>query len=102
MNARILKSICLSHRDGILDGRQSKSMCYAVSASLQGFLAFFCKIETELVEGDVGRGINHYWLRLPDGRIIDATADQFSTPSRPMPKVYIGELPEWYRECQEV
>jgi hypothetical protein len=33
--------------------------------------------------------MNHVWLRLTDGRALDATADQFD-PS--LPPVYLGEL----------
>lgn len=71
-------------------------MCFAVCAALQGWLSFR-GVSTELVEGDFKR-TNHYWLALPDGTIIDPTADQFTKPcGGPMPKVYIGERPHWYR-----
>jgi hypothetical protein len=37
--------------------------------------------------------MNHIWLRLPDGRALDATADQFNTlfPSMDLPPVYLGK-----------
>lgn len=86
----------LSFRKGILGKQESDRMCYAVCAPLQSFLKVL-GYETELIEGDF-RFTNHYWLRLPNGQIIDPTADQFTTPGgAPMPKVYIGKMPEWYK-----
>lgn len=82
-------------RSGILDGKSSHKMCMKVCAPLQGYLSFFLGLETEMVEGDF-KHTNHVWLKMNDGRIIDPTADQFSTPSRPMPKVFIGPKPAWY------
>jgi hypothetical protein len=64
-------------------------MCFAVSAALQGYLSS-CGVETELVEADFGH-TNHFWLRLPDGRILDPTADQFG-----LSPVYLGKLPTKY------
>jgi hypothetical protein len=91
-----LREIVTGFRGGVIGKRSSDRMCLAVCAPLQGLLSAF-GYETELVEGDFEH-TNHYWLRLPDGRIIDPTADQFTTPTGArMPKVYIGELPEWYR-----
>lgn len=89
----ILK-ICSEFKKGILGGKPSRLMCFAVSAPLQTYLRF-CGIETKLVEGEIefeDSLINHYWLELADGRIIDATADQF----KEMPEIYIGKKPEWY------
>ena len=96
MSDRELCKIASGVRRGILGKQSSDRMCLAVCLPLQGYLSFFCRLETELVEGDFDH-INHYWLKLPDGRILDPTADQFSTPERPMPKVYLGPLPDWYK-----
>ena len=91
-----LLTIVRGFRRGILAGRKSRDMCFAVCAPLQAYLSCCIGIETELIEGDFER-CNHIWLQLPDGRIIDPTADQFKTPEgKRMPKVYIGPLPEWY------
>lgn len=96
MSRRELRETVTAFRKGILNGRDSDQMCFAVCAALQGWLRFL-GVETELVEGDFGR-TDHYWLALPDGRIIDPTADQFTTPAgEKMPKVYIGDRPLWYR-----
>lgn len=55
-------------------------------------------VECRLIKGSVHKEINcHFWLELPDGTIIDATASQFRRRNqRAMPLVYIGERPEWY------
>lgn len=91
-----LKSNVLSFRKGILGKKSSHKMCFAVCAPLQGFLELM-GYQVELVEGEY-QNTNHYWLQLPDGNIIDPTADQFQTPTgEPMPKVYIGKKPEWYK-----
>jgi hypothetical protein len=63
-------------------------MCAVVSYSLQGYLSFL-GVTTELGEVDL-KFSNHVFLKLPDGRILDATADQFGGP-----KVYLG-MPLWF------
>jgi hypothetical protein len=77
-------------RAGLLDGRDSEFMCYMVSAPLAGYLGF-CGVQTDLVSGDLGH-MNHFWLRLKDGRVLDATADQFNKlfPNLNYPPVYLG------------
>lgn len=77
-------------------------MCYAVCAPLSSFLEM-CGCENELTEGIVklnghnkGITINHFWLTLPDGRIIDPTGSQFNgMGNENMPVVYVGEKPQW-------
>lgn len=99
MTEKELHEFVSEFRAGILPGGDSYSMCFAVCAPLQALLSFH-GVETELIEGDFGDDSEwwHHWLKLSDGRIIDPTADQFSTHDRVMPEVYIGPLPEWYRE----
>jgi hypothetical protein len=105
MRDATLKKIVADFRKGILDGRDSKYMCFAVCAPLQGYLSMI-GYKSRLVQGEIKPSVdiltNHYWLELPDGRIVDPTADQFSTPERPMPQVYIGKLPEWYHVEEKV
>lgn len=92
MNYKKLLKTVTAFREGILVGGPSKNKCWIVSAPLCGYLSM-CGVEVRLVEGKV----NHWFLELPDGRIIDPTSDQFKKPDgSPMPKVYIGEKPEWY------
>ena len=39
----------------------------------------------------------HFYLLLPDGRILDPTASQFIAPDgSDMPEIYLGAKPEWY------
>lgn len=85
-----LVGVAADFRDGILDGESSSMRCYMVSAPLQGYLRFI-GFETELVETDLGE-MNHVWLRLPDGRALDPTADQFNAlfPDMNLPPVYLG------------
>lgn len=80
--------IARQFRRGILGTRASTRMCMAVNAPLQGFLAALYGVETTLEEVDFGH-INHVWLRLSDGRILDATADQFGLAA-----IYLGEAYE--------
>lgn len=68
----------------------SWGMCFAVSAPLQGLLSAH-GIETSLESVDFIE-INHTFLRLPDGRILDATADQFG-----LEPVYLGPMPDEYQ-----
>lgn len=75
-------------------------MCYAVSAPLQGYLKTFHNIKTRLVSGYLKVGKfepEHFWLELEDKRIIDPTHDQFGYT----PKVYIGEKPKNFFECEQ-
>lgn len=74
--------------------------CLTVSEVLQGYLSLF-DIETDLMNAkvkQVGTEVNHYYLQMKDGRIIDATASQFKTPTgATTPRVYIGNVPQWYQ-----
>lgn len=85
-----LLRVCRSYRKGLLDGMPSTDMCGMMSHSLQGYLSFFEHVETEVIEGSF-MGQHHVWLKMEDGRIIDATADQFKDiAGNQMPDVYIG------------
>lgn len=96
-----LQYIVSEFRRGILGRRTSYGMCFVICLPLRSYLAAL-GCDTELMEADFGH-TNHIWLQLPDGRIIDPTADQFQTPEGgKMPKVYIGALPEWYKAARRV
>jgi hypothetical protein len=100
MTEKKLRRAVTAFRKSILDGRSADRMCFAVCAPLQGFLSA-CGVETELVEEEFdifGFWTDHVWLKLPDGRIIDPTAGQFSDPLHPLPAIYIEPLPELYRQ----
>ena len=90
MSDRELKNLCASFRKGLIKNREGDMMCGVVSYALQSYLSFLgqpCEIE----EVDLKR-CNHVFLRLPDGRVLDGTADQFGGP-----KIYLGE-PLWYHK----
>jgi hypothetical protein len=91
--------ICSQFRTGVIGRGKSKNKCYMVTAPLHAYLKFL-KIECDLIEGFVTIGeqiTNHFWITLPDKRIIDPTADQFNEiKGKDMPKVYLGEKPTWY------
>lgn len=89
-----LHKIVTAFRRGILEKRESVGMCFVVCSPLAGYLSV-CGIKTELEKVNFPHA-NHCWLRLPDGRIIDPTADQFSCDEQTLPKVYIGPVPELY------
>lgn len=89
MTKRELVTLARQFRRGILDGGSSKSMCFAVCWPLSGLLEA-AGVQTELVEGDFGF-VNHFWLKLPNGDILDPTADQFG-----LAPIYVGQLPDVY------
>lgn len=78
-------------REGVLNGRESELMCAAVSRALAGYLRFCgvdCDTEDRLITEE-GYPANHVWIRLADGRVLDATADQFKQLG--LPPVYLGK-----------
>jgi len=88
MRTSELKSLCLGFRRGLIKQREGDMMCAVVSYALHGYLSFLgVKAEVEEVSLQLS---NHVFLRLSDGRVLDATADQFGGP-----KVYIG-APMWF------
>lgn len=93
MNIRELRQITKDFRDGILkrnDG-YSDMMCAVVCYPLHEYLDFLGQKAT--VERVMLRYTDHVFLRLPDGGVLDPTADQFGD----YPKVYIGE-PLWFHK----
>lgn len=96
MKDKALIKFATAFRDGILDGGSSVWMCFAVCAPLAGLLHAH-GVKVELIEADLG-ACNHVWLRLPDGRALDPTADQFSNyqfaalgiETMELPPVYLG------------
>jgi hypothetical protein len=93
-----LKWAAAGFRNGILAGRSSENFCYMVSSALAGYLQAV-GVECSMQEGFVGSNqCHHWWIKLSDGRIVDATADQFFVSKKRLPKVIVGEMPEFYRE----
>lgn len=98
-----LLEVSTEFRDGILGPRgHPLRMCFAVCAPLRGYLKAMHGFKTELVEGWIKKGkrdCNHYWLKLPDGRVLDPTASQFNDVfKRQMPTVYLGKPTRLHKE----
>jgi len=104
MTDKELIKVVTGFRRGILGRRKSTKMCYAICWPLQGYL-HITGFKTKLTEGTIklighnkGVIINHFWLTLKDGRILDPTADQFNGMGHDdMPKVYLGKKPDYYK-----
>lgn len=90
-----LLKIATEFRKGILGRRKSHRMCGMVCFGLQGYLRFL-GFPTRVCEGIVGDG-NHIWLELPDGRVLDPTADQFNNGETIYPPVYMGDRLEIHK-----
>lgn len=105
IESKELKRIVTGFRKGLLSGESPVSMCYAVCAPLSGYLSFI-KVDNVLTEGEINIGddiYGHYWLTMPNGDIIDPTADQFNQLlGVNMPKVYIGAKPDYYLTGKEI
>lgn len=94
-----LIEICSDFRDGILGlDRAGDGMCAAVSWPLAGYLRSALGFECECVQSDHSEMttdfIDHVWIRLPDGRALDATFDQFCSEDKV--KVYLGPPTEFH------
>lgn len=73
-------------REGILSGETSHYRCFMVCAPLATLLSIEgCLVR--LVEHLTPEGLNHYFMLLPDGRVLDPTLDQFGSDH---PDVYLG------------
>ena len=98
MTDRRLLKVTTEFRDGLLgdllpDGRCAM-VCWPLAAFLQA--AFDLQAEPEELRFPEGGALgfsNHVVLRLPDGRILDPTADQFG-----LAPVYLGQMPDLYRQ----
>lgn len=93
-----LLEVSFDFREGILNGGSPEGMCAAVSMALRGYLSAMCGVSTEIVETDLSENPNsqfyeHVWLRLDDGRVLDATFDQFCSEAVP---VYLGKPTEFH------
>lgn len=81
-----LRQFAWEFRVGILGEKGSpEGMCYAVAAPLEGLLRFY-GMQVKLVEADHSRNsdasyINHFWIELPDGRVLDRPSTSFAARS---------------------
>jgi hypothetical protein len=92
-------------RDGMLRDKSSAWMCRAVCMPLSTLLVMQ-GFDVDLTEGTVicdEYEIEHTWLTLKDGTILDPTADQFNEHISywDMPPVYLGEKPQCYLRMDE-
>jgi len=94
MSDAALVDLCTGFRDGILQGRPSTRMCAVICYPLAGYLSFL-GVEVAVEHGDPVRHCNHVWLSLPDGRVLDPTADQFDAT---LPPVYLGAKLPMHRQ----
>lgn len=98
-----LIATCTEFRRGLLGRRSPRWQCAKVCWAMAPYLEFFHQVTlavcmSENVEFARGRTCNHVWLQLADGRVLDPTADQFSTKARPLPAIYLGEpIPDLHK-----
>lgn len=84
-----LVTFAAEFRAGVLEGRASSLACFMVCAPLSSLLELH-GVRNQVVEGDLG-DVNHCWIALADGRVLDPTGDQFNRPGRQsLPAVYLG------------
>lgn len=99
MTDRELIAFTREFRDGILDGGLPTMMCFAVCVPLVTLLNM-SGVSAEMVETDLG-WVNHFWLRLGDGRSLDPTADQFNyLDGAKFPPVYLGQPTKYQGAAQ--
>lgn len=104
MTDKELLKIVTRFRKGIIGNGSPLTMCWKVCLPLSTYLQL-CGCENEVTEGTIhlnehneGISIGHFWLTLPDKRIIDPTASQFNgMRSEDMPIVYLGKKPDFYK-----
>ena len=84
-----VKQVAREFRKGLIGDREGDMMCAVVCYALQAYLSFLGEHLT-IAEVDL-RNSNHVFLKFPDGRVLDPTADQFGD----YPKVYVGK-PLWF------
>lgn len=94
-----LRQIAWDFRVGLIgEAGSPEGMCFAVSSPLAGLLNFY-GVPVELVESDHSDHpatgyLEHWWIKLPDGRVLDPTFDQFCS-EEPVP-IYIGQPTEFH------
>lgn len=91
-DAKLLKFVN-GFRYGIVGRKRSDFMCFAVCAPLVTLLNMHGVASTlreGIVKFEIGE-INHFWIELADGRVLDPTGDQFNRILlEKLPKVYLG------------
>jgi hypothetical protein len=98
MDDKELKKFARGFRKGILGDRSSAGYCFMVCSPLVSLL-HLNGVEGELVSSnvEVATGspfVEHYWIKLADGRALDPTFDQFDTTKT---TVYLGKPTEFHK-----
>ena len=83
-----LIKVATEFRAGILGEDIPNMRCGMVSWPLAGHLQFL-GVKCTTAEADLG-WINHVWIVLQDGRVLDPTASQFNGELGEWPPVYLG------------
>jgi len=99
MTDQDLINIASEFRDGVIGADAAgDGQCAKVSWALAGYLRSLCGVDCEAVQSDHSEKnadyIEHVWIRLADGRALDATFDQFCS-EEPI-KVYLGKPTEFH------
>lgn len=81
-------------RGGLIGQGGPHMLCFVICAPLVTLLGMH-GVPGRMMEGDVhlkgGGGMNHVWIELDDGRVLDPSADQFNGfRDGDMPAVYLG------------
>jgi hypothetical protein len=90
MTDAALLELVTEFRAGLLGDRSSARFCAMVCWPLAGYLSFLgfdVDVQETTVHLPSQCTCNHVWLLLPDGRVLDPTADQFDATLGP---VYLG------------
>ncbi len=97
-----LRQMVAGFSNGIIGRGKSTGMCFMVCVALQGYLEF-AGYPCRLIKGEIDGEVEHYWLELPDGKIIDPTTDQFNYrfKNKRLSRPYIGARPRWYKIIKE-
>lgn len=104
MNDKQLIRFAKSFRTGIIGRKAGDYACFMVCAPLAPLLRH-SGVKAEMRDGwialDVG-SINHYWIELADGRVLDPTAEQFNKRlGLDLPRVYLGPPTQIHPNGQE-
>jgi hypothetical protein len=98
-----LRKVAFEFREEMLGGKKSDGMCFIVSTALGSFLDICCGVQCVLAVSDHEHlndsgWVKHYWIRLKDGRALDATFDQFGGND----PIYLGEPTRFHESAENL
>ena len=99
-----LRQIAWDFRVGMIgDTASSEGCCFIISEPLVWLLRSYglsCELAgCDFPEASETEAANHFWIALPDGRVLDPTFDQFC--SEEQVAVYLG-APTEFHQANEV